>query len=141
MQAKTILVVDSEETLAFFLAENLAELRTDCQVETVHSGEEALDRIAGRPFDLVLTALHLPGISGLEVIRRLHRLCPQTPVILISGGSNERARAEARRLEAQECITMPFPMDYFLQSADEALFARVSHPITLRVNVGVDRLC
>jgi two-component system response regulator AtoC len=123
MQAKTVLVVDNEETLAYFLGESLAELGPDCLVETARSGEEALDRLAVHPFDLVVTDLHLPGISGLELIRRMRQFYPQTPVILITGSGNGRLQAEAHRLEVREYITKPFPIEYFMRAAQGALQA------------------
>lgn len=121
MQAKAVLVVNDEESLAFFLSENLIELGPGCQVEMARSGEEALDKIAKRQFDLVVTDLNLPGISGLELIRRLRQLCPQLPVILITGSGSDQLQDEAHRLKVRDYITKPFLIEYFMRAAQEVL--------------------
>jgi len=61
---------------------------------TASSGEEGLRLASQSPFDIVLTDLAMPGISGLEVARRLRRVQPETPVVLVTG--DEAACAEAR---------------------------------------------
>lgn len=129
MQAKIVLVVDDEESQAFFLSENLVELGPDCQVETARSGEEALDKLAARHFDLVVTDLHLPGISGLELIRRLRQHSPETPVILITGSGSSKAQAEALRLRVDHFITVPFQVNQFVQAARQTLLDRLDSSV------------
>jgi CheY-like chemotaxis protein len=55
------------------------------RVETARTGEEGLTTAAKEHFDLVLTDLSMPDISGLEVARRIHRQYPETPIVLITG--------------------------------------------------------
>src|SRR5690349_16841103 len=53
------------------------------QVTVEHRGDEGLNRAADGPFNLVITDLRLPGMDGLELVRRLHVAQPRLPIILI----------------------------------------------------------
>jgi CheY-like chemotaxis protein len=61
----------------------------------VGSGQEALDLLAGERFDLVLTDLGLPDISGEVVARTVRECAPQTPVVLLTGWADQ-LKAEER---------------------------------------------
>jgi CheY-like chemotaxis protein len=120
---KRILVVDDDESVAFFLRESVAQLNPEYQVETAGSGEDALGQLeAGQSYDLVITDLRLPGLSGLELIRYLRRVSPGTRTILITAFGSERIATEARRLKVYRYITKPFSMEDFLRVAHKALF-------------------
>jgi len=62
--------------------------------------EAALREFRLRPFDAVITDLRMPGMSGLEVLRRLHEINPAVPVILISGHEFELTEPDAREIHA-----------------------------------------
>ena len=119
--AKRILVVDDEKSIAFLLGETLAQLGPEYQVQTAYSGEEALSKIAAEPFDLVVTDLRMPDISGLELIRRLRPINPFARTILITAYGSDEAEAEARRLGAYRYITKPVKMGEFMEVVQEAL--------------------
>jgi len=116
-----ILVVDDEESVAFFLAENLAEQGADYQVETVNSGEEALAKIAAQPFDLVITDLRMPGINGLELMERVRALSPHTRLILMTAYGNPDVEAASYRLGACRYLAKPFPIQTLFATVQEAL--------------------
>ena len=120
-ETKRILVVDDEPTIAFFLAENLATLNPAFEIETAHTGEEAMDNLASGHFDLVVTDLRLPGISGLELIRWLRASSPQTRTVLITAHGSPKIEREAAQLQVHQYITKPFDMEVFLREAQEAL--------------------
>ena len=119
---KRILIVDDEKSIAFFLGENLLNAGAGYQVTIAHSGEEALSKIALEPFDLMVTDLRLPGLSGLELARSVRQASPQTRIILITGHGSEQAQKEADRLNVSSYITKPFRMEQFIYAAEQALF-------------------
>jgi two-component system response regulator AtoC len=118
---KRILVVDDETSLAFFLRESIAGLCSEYQVEMACSGEKAIGRIVAEPFDLIVTDLCMPDVSGLEIIRRLRQTSPQARAILITAYGNDMAKAEAHRLGTFRYLTKPFDMNDFAQAVQEAL--------------------
>jgi CheY-like chemotaxis protein len=120
---RRILIVDDDESVAFFLRESVAQLNPEYLVETAASGEDALCQLdAGQLYDLVITDLRLPGLSGLELIRYLRSVSPGTRTILITAFGSERIATEARRLKVYRYITKPFSMENFLRVAHKALF-------------------
>lgn len=89
----------------------------------VPSAEEAQLEFRRGPVDLLITDLRLPGISGLELIRRLHKSSSAARMIVISGYADETARAEFRSLGA---LFFPKPLDLpaFLKGVQEAVSLR-----------------
>lgn len=124
---KRILIVDDEESIAFFLAEGLTDLGVGYQVEKAHSGEEALELLSRQNFDLAITDLRMPGINGLELIEKARHRAPHTRFILITAYGSERAEAEAYRLGACRYMTKPFTMEKLAGAVQEAL-AEVKAP-------------
>jgi CheY-like chemotaxis protein len=97
MQTKRILIVDDSPDLAHMIQDSLAVISPAYETTVFLSGEEAwLDALKTR-YDLVITDLGLPGISGTELVRRLRSRYPDIKLIAISGleeaGLNERTRA------------------------------------------------
>jgi len=124
---KRILIVDDEESVTFFLAENLIEQVADYQVETAASGEEALAKISAQPFDLVITDLRMSGINGLELIEQARMHSPRTRLILMTGYGNPSVEATSYRLGACRYLTKPFHVKTLLTAVQEAL-AEVQTP-------------
>ncbi len=89
----------------------------------VPSAEEAQLEFRRGPVDLLITDLRLPGISGLELIRRLHKASSEARMIVISGYADETAQAEFRNLGA---MFFPKPLDLvaFLKGVQAALSDR-----------------
>ena len=80
-------------------------------VETSFSGEQALDHLTeqAQP-EVVLLDIVLPGISGLEVLRRLKDLYPEARVIMVSSLNDPDVQAEARTCGATGYVTKPFDL-------------------------------
>lgn len=79
-----ILIVDDHAVVCGGLRQFLAD-RSDYQIAgEAHSGAEALQQIAGQPWDLVLLDIGLPDINGLEVLRRVRQQHPALPVLIFS---------------------------------------------------------
>lgn len=127
VMGKRILIVDDEESVAFFLAEGLAELGAGYQVETAISGEAALSKMAVQTFDLVITDLRMPGINGLELIEQARTHSPHTRLILMTAYGNTRVEAAAYRLGACRYLAKPLQFQE-LVTAVQAALAEVKTP-------------
>jgi CheY-like chemotaxis protein len=82
------------------------------------SGEEALDQLIGRRFDVVLMDIHMPRMSGIEVVRRLRAsLGPErgTPVIALTADVLTRTRTEYLALGFDDFVTKPILVSRLLQ--------------------------
>jgi len=82
---KKILLVDDEESIHLLYREELEE--AGYEVHSAMSGEEALEKLPGVAPDLVILDINMPGIDGIEVLRRMKEARPQLPVILSSAYS------------------------------------------------------
>ena len=102
-----ILIVDDEEQVRKLLKEYLQE-GNDCR--DVASAEEALSLLRNFQFDLILSDIQMPGLSGLEMAPRILEHSPDTVVIMISGEQTIDYAIEAMRAGAFDYITKPFEL-------------------------------
>jgi two-component system phosphate regulon response regulator PhoB len=107
-RAPRILVVEDEAALALLLAYNLEA--EGFQVEHVERGDEAELRLAETPFDLVILDWMLPGVSGLEICRRLRaRDATRTmPVVMLTARGDENERVRGLSVGADDYVVKPF---------------------------------
>jgi len=77
------------------------------QVRSAASGEEALDILQETPFEVVITDLFLPGVSGIDILKRVKEESPYTNVILITGNASAETAVEAMKEGAFDYITKP----------------------------------
>ena len=113
-----ILVVDDEPQILRSLRTTLASHGYD--VQTAATGEEALAAVDGRLPDLVVLDLVLPGLSGLEVCRRL-RARSSLPILVLSARGDERDKVAALDLGADDYLTKPFGVNELLARIRAAL--------------------
>jgi two-component system KDP operon response regulator KdpE len=106
-----VLAVDDEPQILRILRASLAA--RGHEVSTAPNGETALDILAGADVDLVLLDLGLPGIGGVEVIRRL-RSWSSVPVIVLSVRDAQADKVTALDVGADDYVTKPFAMDELL---------------------------
>ncbi|MBI5586192.1 MAG: response regulator [Deltaproteobacteria bacterium] len=109
MDPKKILVLDDEKNICLTLSQALGS--EGLAVQTAADGEAALSLLKTSPFDLVLLDLKLPGIDGLEVLRRLRSSHSRTPVIMITAHGNIESAVEAMKLGALDFLRKPFGVD------------------------------
>lgn len=102
----SVLVVDDEKVIRLALQAKLSERFS---VATVGSAEEALEQIAGRPPDVMLVDKNLPGMSGIELLRKTKHEWPEIEVILITGYASIESAVEALRLGAYDYLVKPLP--------------------------------
>ncbi|MEA2750129.1 MAG: hypothetical protein QOI41_4272, partial [Myxococcales bacterium] len=105
MKKTEVLVVDDERDTCELLEMALA--RQGMQVTTCTTAADALEKIASRDFDVVLTDLSMPETSGLEVCERVIALRPDVPVVLITGHATLETAMGAIRAGAYDFVTKP----------------------------------
>ena len=108
-RAAEILIVDDEEGMRDFLT--ICLMKAGHRAEAVASGELALERMAGKQFDLVITDLTMPGIDGMEVLRRAAALPDPPLVIMITAFATTDTAVEAMKLGAYDYLMKPFKVD------------------------------
>ena len=100
-----VLIVDDEASIRFGVSEAL-RLR-GYEVEAVGDGKEALARLAARPFEAVLSDISMPGMSGVELLRRVRTLDFDLPVILLTGDPRLETAIEAVEAGALRYLQKP----------------------------------
>jgi len=80
-------------------------------VTTCADGDSALESFRDDLHDLVVTDIRMPGLDGLELLKRLHAISPETPVVVITGHGTIETAVEAMKQGAFDFLTKPFPAD------------------------------
>ncbi|MCX5781134.1 MAG: response regulator [Elusimicrobia bacterium] len=106
-RSKTVLVVDDENVIRDFFSRVL----TRYNVLTASSGEEALDVIKKDKPDLVLLDIKMPGIGGIETLRKIKEIDINIVVIMLSAFSTLEDNLAAARLGAYTSISKPFDLE------------------------------
>jgi two-component system KDP operon response regulator KdpE len=101
-----ILLVDDESAIRRALRPPLVEL--GFQVVEASRGEEALQLLRSGPIDVVLLDVNMPGIGGVETLRRIRAFAPRLPVIMLTVRDAEEEKVEALELGADDYVTKPF---------------------------------
>jgi putative nucleotidyltransferase with HDIG domain len=102
-----ILIVDDELEITEILADLLSE---DYDCSKAGSAEQALVRLQDTEFQLVISDITMPGMSGLEMIPHVKKLCPDTVVVMISGMQTVESAIGALRLGAFDYLMKPFDL-------------------------------
>ncbi len=93
------------------------------EVVSAQSGAVALDLAAERPFDLLLVDNRMPGISGLEFLKRFRAIDPHAPVIIMTAYADVPVVVEAMRLGVIDFLVKPFSLDSLLPLVERSLRA------------------
>ena len=101
-----ILVVDDESAIRRALRPPLVEL--GFQVAEASRGEEALQLLRSTAFDAVLLDVNMPGIGGVETLRRIRAFAPRLPILMLTVRDKEEEKVEALDLGADDYVTKPF---------------------------------
>ncbi len=101
-----VLIVDDEAAIRRALRPPLVEL--GFQVHEASRGEEALQLLHSSPVDVVLLDINMPGIGGIETLRRIRAFAPRLPVLMVTVRDGEEEKVEALELGADDYITKPF---------------------------------
>lgn len=131
-----ILIVDDEKDMLVLLSRYIAE-ETDHKVTTESDPRKALEIFGSTPFDLVILDLKMPKIGGIEVLRQIKKIRPETSVIIMTAYATIETAVEAIQEGAYDYITKPFRRERILLTIDKAMQWReiVSENIALRAEL------
>jgi DNA-binding NtrC family response regulator len=116
-----MLIVDDEETLTFSLYQSFILEKRDYEVVTAATGEEASEKIAEAPFDLVITDISMPGMSGLELLSKIKQKYPLTEVIIMTAYGSDDKKEESLARGARHYVEKPFEIKQMKQLVMEIL--------------------
>src|SRR5580698_4376617 len=114
-----ILIVDDQDMMRDSLAGTLA--REGHEVVAVNDGPAATSRLGAARFDLLITDLRMPKMTGLELLAEAKRLRPEMPVVLMTAFATVNTAVEAMKLGAYDYIQKPFDGDEIKLLVDRTL--------------------
>jgi putative nucleotidyltransferase with HDIG domain len=123
-----ILIIDDEPNVLSVL---YALLGGQHECKTATSAAEALEYLRTETYDLVLSDIMMPGMSGLELLQEITRQCKDTVVVLISGNLNIQSAIGAMRYGAFDYVTKPFN----LSDVETAVARALRHQSLLKANL------
>jgi DNA-binding NtrC family response regulator len=115
----TILIIDDDRDMCELLSESLGAAGYD--VTWRLSAEEGVDLLQERDFDIVISDIHLQGMTGIEICQRFKENRPNTPVILITGSGDMTCAIGAIRAGAQDFINKPVELPLLLHAIERSL--------------------
>jgi two-component system NtrC family response regulator len=118
-ERRVVLVIEDKKSMAEMLARTLEE--EGYRAVTAPGGEEGLALAQTSRVDLVLTDLKLPGISGLEALKKLKEKRPLLPVIMMTAFGSIETAVEAVKAGAYDFLTKPFDTSHMLVLIEKAL--------------------
>jgi DNA-binding NtrC family response regulator len=113
-----VLVVDDDDAIRDTLYELLAE---EYVCQTAETAEKALARLETDPYDVVLTDISMPGLSGLELLGHIRQRFENTPVIIISGIGDQEHAQGLIKLGAFDFLLKPFSLEVVEKSVKRAV--------------------
>ncbi len=121
LQMHKILVVDDELSIreSFSLI-----LESQYKVQTAATGEAALKAVTGQKFDLAFLDVRMPGVDGLETLKRLKQIDSDLEVIMVTAVNDMRKASEAVKLGARDYIIKPFDVNQILKLTEKILIRK-----------------
>lgn len=121
MAAPSILLVDDQRDIVRLLHSSLQTLNHELDIIDAPSGEEAMLEASLRKIDLLVADYLLPGISGVELLRKIRVRNPAVKVIFITGMTERKARTEMLNAGAVAMFDKPIPLADFLDAVERSL--------------------
>jgi DNA-binding NtrC family response regulator len=120
MPAKNrVLVVDDEEALRIVLS---AELEGEgYQIASAADGQEAINILATKEFDLILLDIKMPNVDGFEVLKYVKEHCPKTKVVMLTGFADLKNAIESKKLGAEDFVSKPYDLVDLLTTVERVL--------------------
>jgi len=115
----TILVID-DESIVQESCKRILIPEGYC-VESVSTGQEAFGKLRESSYDLVITDLKMPGISGMEALKKIKHDDPDIGIIMITGYASVETAVEAMKLGALDYLPKPFTPDELIDTVSRAL--------------------
>lgn len=118
IKIEKVLVVDDEIIMRNFLSEALK--RKGIDVTTVETGQKAFTLIEEGSFDMVITDMKMPGVTGMDVVRKVKEISPNTLVIVITAYGTIENAIEAMRAGAFDYMIKPFSIENLIAIIEKA---------------------
>lgn len=119
-QHKKVLVVD-DERLTRDVASKVLNRYLGCDVYTASNGGDALDLLDSHTFDLLIADLAMPGISGVELIKTVRLIKPDTCIMVITGNANDNDIKDVNDAGINQIIYKPFKISDLLERVKDIL--------------------
>ena len=123
-----VLLVDDEEKFVKTLAERM-QIR-DVGSDIALNGEQALKQVENQAPDVMVLDLKMPGMDGMEVLRRIRKAYPEVQVIMLTGHGTEKDEKEARKLGAFEYLQKPVEIDVLMKHINRAYQRKIESAMT-----------
>ncbi|OIP64362.1 MAG: response regulator [Nitrospirae bacterium CG_4_9_14_3_um_filter_53_35] len=123
-----VLLVDDEEAFVNTLAQRL-KMR-DLKVETVYNGEEALSYVKEKEPDVMVLDLKMPGLHGMDVLRKIRKAYPNIQVIVLTGHGTEKDEIEAKRLGGFDFLKKPADIETLVSKIRVAYKEKLERAMT-----------
>jgi DNA-binding NtrC family response regulator len=120
-----VLVVDDEKEFVEALAERLTLREYD--VTTSLSGEEAVKKIGRLNFDVVILDVAMPGMSGVETLRRIKNIKPLTEVIMLTGHATVETAIDGMKIGAYDYLMKPCETEDLINKIEKAYAKKTEH--------------
>lgn len=131
-EADHILLIEDDAGLAAALQRVLTE--EGYRVTLEKRGDAGLELAQREAWDVVITDLKLPGLSGLELVRELHAAKPRLPIILMTAHGTTETAIEATKFGAYDYLLKPFEMDQLIELVEKSV--AVGHLMSEPVGLG-----
>jgi DNA-binding NtrC family response regulator len=102
---KRILIIEDDEEMRALLRDVIEE--EGYQTDSVNNGSEAYRKLVKEPFDLIITDVRMPGLTGLDILPGMKKLQPEAPVIVITAFGSEEIQRKAFEKGARAYLEKP----------------------------------
>lgn len=114
---QSILLVDDEEVYLDVLARFL--IKSGYEVDTANSGKQALELLGKNSFNLVITDMVMPEITGFELLKEVKTIFPETEVIMVTGYGEIESYIEAIKQGAFELLSKPIDIHKLMKTIEK----------------------
>ena len=113
-----VLLVDDEEQFLDLLSQRL--VARGLKVKAVTNGEDAVNQVEDHNFYAIIVDLAMPGIDGIETLKRIKEKRPDLEIIMLTGHATVKSGIEAMKLGADDFLEKPVDLNVLLEKIGEA---------------------